>query len=74
MSAGTEPGTFCSARKPMMPIIARRPLLISLRRPASFFSADAFFEKPKGSYRSKGTGWGITPLSEGKAPGLPPFM
>merc|ERR1719182_125234 len=27
--AGTEPGTFCAARKPMMPSIASRPLLTS---------------------------------------------
>eukprot|EP00962_Isochrysis_galbana_P055015 scaffold26686_cov122-Isochrysis_galbana.AAC.3 len=28
-SSGTEPGIFSAARKPKMPIIARRPLLIS---------------------------------------------
>ena len=30
-SAGTEPGTLDSARKAMMPSIAKRPLLISVR-------------------------------------------
>ena len=30
--------------------LARRPLLISVRRPLAFFSGDAFFMKPKGSY------------------------
>jgi len=37
--AGTEPGTLDSARKAMMPSIARRPLLISARRPLAFFSS-----------------------------------
>eukprot|EP00966_Prymnesium_polylepis_P103685 2400649-Prymnesium_polylepis.1 len=32
LRSGTEPGTEPSARKPKRPIIARRPLLISLRR------------------------------------------
>ena len=45
LSAGTEPGTFASETKAMMPSMARRPLLISARRPFSFFSGDAFFEK-----------------------------
>ena len=35
LSAGTEPGILDSARKPKMPIIARRPLLISTSRPRS---------------------------------------
>ena len=39
--------------------MARRPLLISMRRPRSFFSGEAFFVKPTGSQRSRGTGCGI---------------
>merc|ERR1719443_1152314 len=48
-----------------------------MRRPRSFFSGEAFFVKPTGSQRSRGTGCGIlnwSPasglLNEGKAPGL----
>ena len=55
-------GVTCSpldaAQKPMMPIMARRPLLISATRDFSFFSADIFLVKPKGSHRSRGTGCG----------------
>eukprot|EP00966_Prymnesium_polylepis_P288674 6667792-Prymnesium_polylepis.1 len=47
-----------SARKPMMPSIASRPLLISARRPLAFFSSERLLEKPSGSYRSRGTGCG----------------
>tara|TARA_B100000524_G_scaffold187889_1_gene97328 strand:+ start:368 stop:535 length:168 start_codon:yes stop_codon:yes gene_type:complete len=32
--AGTDPGTLAAAMNPMMPIIARRPLLISRSSPA----------------------------------------
>ena len=46
---GTEPGTFASARKPMIPIIARRPLLISLSKPEAFFSGEFLAAIPKGS-------------------------
>merc|ERR1740122_458409 len=54
--AGTEPGTLDSARKAMMPSIARRPLLISARSFVDFHSSDLPFWKPKGSKRSKGIG------------------
>ena len=37
-SAGTEPGTLDSARKAMMPSIAKRPLLISVRSLESYES------------------------------------
>ena len=62
LSAGTEPGTSASETKAMMPSIARRPLLISARRPFSFFSGEAFFERPNGSKSSSGTGCGMPPL------------
>ena len=39
-SAGTEPGTLDSARKAMMPSIAKRPLLISVRSLESHESAE----------------------------------
>ena len=39
-SAGTEPGTLDSARKAMMPSIAKRPLLISVRSLESHKSAE----------------------------------
>jgi len=38
--------------------MARRPLLISARRPLAFFSGEAFLLKPKGSYRLSGSGCG----------------
>ena len=56
---GTEPGVCDSARKPIRPIMARRPLLISVIRPLAFFSGDLFLESLKGSYKLKGTGWGM---------------
>ena len=51
-------GTLAAETKPMMPSMARRPLLISATRPLAFFSGEAFLEMPKGSYRSYGTGCG----------------
>ena len=51
---GTEPGTVDAAMNPMMPIIARRPLLISAIRLRSFCSSvlpDRYFE-PKYQTRS----------------------
>ena len=57
--SGTEPGTLASARNAMMPICARRPLLISAMRPLAFFSGEAFFERLNGSKRLSGTGCGI---------------
>eukprot|EP00964_Phaeocystis_antarctica_P033820 scaffold19192_cov67-Phaeocystis_antarctica.AAC.8 len=65
---GTEPGTLEAAQKPMMPIMARRPLLISATRPLAFFSGEAFFDSWNGSKRSKGTGCGTPAVfSEGGA-------
>eukprot|EP00966_Prymnesium_polylepis_P122623 2834905-Prymnesium_polylepis.1 len=58
VSAGTEPGTADSERKPIRPIMARRPLFTSLSRPLAFFSGDAFFDSLNGSNRLKGTGCG----------------
>jgi len=43
---------------PMMPIWARRPLLISASRAFSLRSGDIFDVKPKGSHRLSGTGCG----------------
>merc|ERR1719453_1665477 len=41
-----------------MPIIARRPLLISARRAFSLRSGVILAVKPKGSHKLRGTGWG----------------
>ena len=60
----SRPGTmrpFDAERRPKMPIIARRPLLISARSAFSLRSGVRFFVKPKGSHRSSGTGWGSGP-------------
>ena len=46
---GTEPGTFASEQKPMMPIIAARPLRISDLSPRAFFSAELFWTRLNGS-------------------------
>ena len=50
----------CSQRKPKIPSMARRPLLISFLSPAALASSDLFLEKPKGSNKLKGTGWGMS--------------
>ena len=55
-SAGTEPGTLDSARKPIRPIIARRPLLTSALSLVAFCSSDSFLVKPNGSKRLSGAG------------------
>jgi len=52
-SSGTDPGTASAARNPKIPIIARRPLLISITSRRSFFSADIFLLKPNGEQRNK---------------------
>ena len=39
-------GTLAAETKPMMPSMARRPLLISATRPLAFFSGEAFLEMP----------------------------
>merc|ERR1712078_485971 len=57
-SAGTEPGTAPSLRRLIRPIIARRPLLISVCSFFAFHSSLLFLLKPKGSYKFKGTGCG----------------
>ena len=57
-SPGTEPGSCDSDRKPMRPIIARRPLLTSASRLFAFFSGEAFLLKPRGSNRLSGSGCG----------------
>ena len=44
-------GTFASEQKPMMPIIAARPLRISDLRPRAFDSAPCSGNQLKGSYR-----------------------
>merc|ERR1719201_2632100 len=61
---GTEPGTRASARNENRPIIARRPLLISLTRPASLASGVMREKKLKGSYRLR-TSSGRLPLMGG---------
>ena len=48
---GTEPGTVDAERRPMMPIMAARPLRISTLRPRSFFSGDIFSTLPSTSQR-----------------------
>merc|ERR1740138_987143 len=78
MPRESMPGTMQpleAEMRPKMPIIARRPLLISARRDFSFASGDIFDCRPKGSKSSSGTGCGMPPLlNDGKAPGLPPRM
>ena len=62
-------------QRPMMPIIASLPLLISARSLVCFCSSVSFLVKPAGSKRSRGTGWGkMSSLIDGKKPGLPPRM
>jgi len=68
---GTEPGTFASAMKPIMPICARRPLLISASRPLAFFSGEFFAAMPNGSYRSSHHCAGMF-SNFGYSPGRPP--
>ena len=55
---GTEPGVCVSARKPKRPIMARRPLLISVIRPLAFCSGVLFLLILNGSNRLNGTGCG----------------
>lgn len=69
--AGTDPGIVCSQRKPKIPNIAKRPLLISEINPRALDSADLFLLKPKGSNKFKGTGWGRF-SNVGYFPGFPP--
>merc|ERR1719393_619400 len=80
--AGTDPGTFASEMRDMRPIIAKRPLLISIFSFVAFCSSVNPFVIPTGSKRGKGRsmvcliGKGRpnvigTPLNSGKAPGLP---
>ena len=55
---GAHPGTmspFEAEIMPMVPSIARRPLLISATRAFSLRSGVIFLVKPKGSHRSSGT-------------------
>ena len=58
-SAGTEPGTLDSARKAMMPSIAKRPLLISVRNLESHEPAE--MEKIVASPRMTGHPGGEPP-------------
>ena len=51
--AGTEPGMFSAAIRPMTPIIARRPLLSSARRLVAFCSSVRPPTKPRGSLRGE---------------------
>merc|ERR1719460_2919996 len=53
---GTEPGTAPSLMRLIKPIIARRPLLISILSLLAFHSSLLLLLKPKGSYRFRGTG------------------
>lgn len=71
-NAGTDPGMVCSHKNPKIPNMARRPLLISEIKPRALASADRFLLKPNGSYKFRGTGWGM-PSNVGYFPGLPPF-
>ena len=60
-SAGTEPGTLDSARKAMMPSIAKRPLLISVRSLENLESTEMEKKYPcaakdDGCYRQRSAG------------------
>merc|ERR1719313_997776 len=70
---GTEPGTLASEIKLKRPIMARRPLLISMLSLRALSSSLSPLVKPNGSNRLNGTGCGIS-LKLGKYPGLPPRM
>merc|ERR1719271_923880 len=87
LRAGTEPGIAPSLRKLIKPIIARRPLLISVCSFLAFHSSLLFLLRLKGSYKLRGTGCGRSgrpsasprtpftePLNAGNLPGLPPLM
>merc|ERR1719217_1937390 len=55
-----------------MPIIARRPLLISAMSDFSLASLERFLFRPNGSYSSSGTGCGMPPLlNDGNTQGFP---
>ena len=55
-SGGTS-SPLAAQRNEKMPIIARRPLFTSISSRRSFV-ASVILKRPKGSYRSKGTGCG----------------
>merc|ERR1719159_387396 len=58
LRAGTDPGTAPSLSRLIKPIMARRPLLISVFNFWAFHSSLLFLLKPNGSYRLRGTGCG----------------